>query len=172
MKTSTILKLNFLVLGLGITIYLSFSLKHHGLSPGFRQLFGLPPAELVATEEDSNFNWSWCDTRVTGLIRPEQFKISQEGNNWVQVNGHEKVIDFVAFEKWLANSCAVRALRSNHPEDASFMPALIVKFVNGQVGVIRHNPNGLYSWKGQAFASPAFDAALDQLTQLPEGRRK
>lgn len=170
MKTSLIIKLNFLFLGLGLSLYFMYSLNSKGLSPAVQNMFGVVQTKALSSANE--FKLNWCDTRVTALIRPEEFKISQQGNNWVRESKEASVIDFVAFEKWLARSCAIRAEKVSLTEDESFLPALMVKFVDGQVGVIRRHPNGVFSWKGQAFTSPAFDAALNELSSLPEGRRK
>ncbi|MCB0349547.1 MAG: hypothetical protein KDD38_00080 [Bdellovibrionales bacterium] len=170
MKTSMLVKLNFLILGLGLSLYFIYSLNTKGISPGVQALFGIESEDEAAGS--NQFRWNWCDTKVAAIIRPDEFKISQQGSNWVRDGKEPQVVDFVAVEKWLAKSCAVSAEKLAAAEDTTFMPALLVKFVDGHVGIIRRNAAGNYSWKGQVFTAPAFDAALEELSELPEGRRK
>ena len=171
MKTSAIVKLNFMILGLALTLYAIYTLNSHGLNPRVRALLGLSQ-EDGSTEK--SFHINWCSTRVIGLIQPEKLKVSQEGQNWVREdNGSNSVVDFIAMEKWLARSCSVQAKKVNTTvTSASFLPTLFVKFVDGEVDVIRRNSQGVYLWRGQTFTSLDFDSAVAELSRLPNGQRK
>lgn len=87
MKTSLILKMNFLLLAMGLTVYFIYQINRNGLSPSFLALFGLKPSAQAMSGHDSNadkaaktatFSWNWCDTRVAAMIKPDEFKIAQE----------------------------------------------------------------------------------------------
>lgn len=165
MNSSLIVKLNFLLLGLGLTIYFIYGLNAKGLSPGVLALFGIAPAQTVGSLTEST--WTWCDTRVTALIRPdEKFKLSQEGSRWVVEDQSPREVNFIAVEKWFAKFCSVPAKSIEANAGEGFRPSMMVKFVNGQVEVLRQNDDGVFLWKGQAFAAPQMLEALEELTQL------
>lgn len=167
LNTSTIIKLNFLLLGFGLTVYLIYILNTSGLSPRLTALFGLESTQTLS--QKGSDRWNWCDTRVTSIILPNQFKISQEGQNWIRENGGTQIVDFLSVEKWFANFCTVLTQPVTPPEaDDSLQVALIVKFVNGKVEALRRHPNGVFIWKGKSFKSPAFEAALSALEKLPK----
>lgn len=189
MRSSLIFKINFLVLGLALTVYISYQLRARGLGTDVLALFGInaPAAtsrssapnttdratEKKATDDESAFRWNWCQTRVTAMIKPEEFKIAQEGNLWVYEAAAKQVVNFLSVEKWLAKFCTVDAkkLPNTNAERAElFKPALMVKFVDGHVELIRRSTDGQYLWRGQAFTSPEFDSALSELSTLPEAK--
>ncbi|OFZ12199.1 MAG: hypothetical protein A2Z20_11325 [Bdellovibrionales bacterium RBG_16_40_8] len=170
MKTSAIIKLNFLLLGLALTFYAIYSLNTRGINSSISMLLGL---NLTGKTITKHFNFNWCNARVAGLIIPEKFKVLQDGQNWIAEGNKSRNVDFIAMEKWLAQSCSSQAERVNTGKaDEPLMPALIIKFVDGSIDMIRRNSRGVYVWKGQAFTSSAFDQALAELPQLPEGQRK
>ncbi len=176
MTSAQIIKINFLVLGLGLTLYITHQLNSRGLDSNFLALFGLAPAapraERVArissaSSADSVFTWNWCETRVAGLIKPDDFKLAQEGNTWVFESTVKQAVNFLSVEKWLARFCTVTARRSETKPDDFYKPALMVKFVDGHVEVLRRSDEGDYLWRGQAISSPEFDKALSELKNLP-----
>jgi hypothetical protein len=180
MKNSTIIKVNFLVIALGLTIYTIYALQTRGLSPEVRALFGLSP-NIAATEGGAAGDTSaytklnWCDTRVVSLIRPNEFKLTQVDSNWVYETTAQKVVDFIAVEKWFARFCKVPAQnigKETNLTKEAFSPFLMVKFVNGTIEVMRRNLHGVFDWRGQKFTSPEFEGAVDELKQLPDGRRR
>lgn len=163
MKLSTILKLNFMVLGLGLTIYLIYSLNTKGLSPAAKLVLGLEGQSGAKKPKKLD----WCETRVTGMILPEKFKVTQKGHQWILENHVQKVLNFIAVEKWLASACAVKAEPLQAGTTEGFLPALIVKYVNGQVEMIKQNAEGVFLWRDQAFKSPEFNQAIENLGHLP-----
>jgi hypothetical protein len=207
MRASLILKINFLLLGLGLTVYFSYLIRNQGVNPELLALFGIQspiaihksadtagavasaspggeqssrglqlPAQTGAAEADApanKFKWTWCDTRVTAMIKPSEFKIAQEGNLWVYETAVRQVVNFLSVEKWLANFCTVEAKKVNDlPKvaDEEFQPELVVKFVDGHVEILRKSADGRYLWRDQVFTSEEFDGALAELTQLPKAQ--
>ena len=165
MKTSLILKLNFLVLGLFIVIFAIRSLNQGGLPSGVRELFG------VSASQDSGPRLkkiSWCETRVESLVWPDSFQLAQEGRKWFVTTAEKKELNFIAVEKWFGRYCAVRSqVLPELPEPLeTFQPVLFVKFITDKVEALRRSPDGTYWWQGQAFQSEELDLALKELAQL------
>ena len=163
MKLSMIVKLNFLVLGLGLTLYFMYYNKHNGLPPAVLEFFGVAQTPAMYKE-------SWCDTRVESLIRPDKFKITQQGSRWMRENGESHPLNFVSVEKWFGRYCAVRAERLDEnislEQKAEFLPALFVKFITGEVEYLRRSPDGRYIWRDRVFKSSKLDQALGELDEL------
>jgi hypothetical protein len=164
MKLSLFIKLNFLVLGLGLTLYFIYYNKNNGLPPAVLEFFGIAPSNQNIYKE------TLCDTRVESLIRPEKFKITQKGDEWVRDNGDSILLNFISVEKWFGRNCAVRAERVNEnislEQKSEFLPALFVKFITGEVEYLRRSPDGRYIWRNRVFKSSKLDQALGELDEL------
>jgi hypothetical protein len=164
MKASTIVKLNFFILGLGLVLYTMYSLNKTGLPGGIRTALNL--------SGQASGSLSWCDTRVAGLIRPNSFRLTQEGNSWMVEKSSKEAISFLAVEKWFGEFCkvAISPLNVNEIAAASFQPQLFVKFIKGPVQILAATADGIYQWKGQFFRSKELDQALNQLEELSKAR--
>jgi len=174
-KASLIVKLNFLILGLGLTAYLIYGLNTRGIPPVVKALFGLPaesagPGRSAWYEE--SFKLSWCLTRVVSLVKPQGFKLAQEGRAWIFSTPEEKVLDFVAVEKWFGRYCRVNATGAITMPGEGSKPELFIKFVNGETEVLSITESGLFIWQDKVFSSPELSAALAELPQLPAGVRR
>jgi len=185
MKTDWIVKLNFLLLGFGLTSFFIYQINTKGISPNILSILGIhKPATSRMAQNGAGVlgKVTWCETRVTGLLLPNNMKLVQEGSQWVEEsagpNGSTKrrVVDFIAAEKWLAKYCnlsvesADRASSFERIKEAT--PAMIVKFVNGNVDMLKMTADGDLMWKGQMFRSSDLTTALRELTQLPTARSK
>jgi hypothetical protein len=169
LKSSMIVKINFLLLALGLTVYFIYSLQTRGLPPALQAFFGMPANTTVASQV---YQFSWCDTRVESIIKPEEFKLTQDGRNWLLENPTQRVADFISVEKWFGRHCQIHARSAVGGNDQDFTPELFVKFVTGEVQVLKRNAAGLFSWRGKVFESPELTQAIEQIPQLPEGVRR
>ncbi len=111
---------------------------------------------------------------MTGLIRPDKLKLTQVANNWVLEGPTQRKVDFISVEKWLSHHCSVSANGFNAKPTAtsSLEPMLLVKFVNGKVGVLRGDQNGHFEWNDLTFTSADLLGALAELEHLPDSARK
>lgn len=171
MNTSLIVKLNFFLLAFGLTAYLIYAVNTRGLSPGFLALFGIESS--APTQSHSLKKWTWCETRVTNLMQPGVFQLSQEGRNWIEERPEgQRVVDFIAVEKWFTRFCTlgIEPVEGRTSED--FKPVFMVKFVDGRTEILRQSSEGHFAWKGQVFLSSELLEAFQALHALPEGRRR
>jgi hypothetical protein len=170
MKTSLIVKINFLVLGLGLTLYLILAFQKQGLPEGLRVALGIGgPADNSLSVNDQTAElrqWNWCATRVTGIESLGRWGISQQKRKWIRSGELAGELDFIAVEKWLAQFCSVLVTPVKALVDEAFTESLRIQFVNGATDEVRRHPNGTYFWKGQTFTSPEFDAALEAISKL------
>ncbi|MBK7845123.1 MAG: hypothetical protein IPJ71_15810 [Bdellovibrionales bacterium] len=67
MKLAQILKINFLVLGLIVVIFLMIRLKSEGLRDGMNDLFGAPNNDVLTENVEKSRVWSWCLSQVTAI---------------------------------------------------------------------------------------------------------
>ena len=165
MRLRWIVTLNFLVLGFVLTIFAIYMVQTRGLPAPILNVFGID-----AGKRSSTYRQSWCDTRVSALIRPNEFKLEQEGMKWIGDDGEPRELNFIAVEKWFGRNCAVRAQVAESPisleEKSEFIPALFVKFITGEVTSLRRSADGRYIWRDRVFRSPKLDQALGELEEL------
>lgn len=163
MRTSLIVKINFLLLGLGLTAYFMYFLNNRGLPAPLLSFFG------ITSSHHSTQHIDWCQTRVEAIIRPQKFKLQQEGRIWQIEADTARVADFVSVEKWFGRNCRLKVtnLESVKVEQSQVSPELFVKFIDGQVEVLKRLAAGVYEWKGQIFSSKQMDQALTELETLP-----
>jgi hypothetical protein len=173
MNSSLIFKINFLVMAIGITFYFIHVLNTRGISPKVLATIGVAPTNSQTTAKHEQYNWTWCETRVTGIVQADELKLNQVSNDWIlefQAASPKKV-NFLSVEKWLSRFCTVAAFKPEHEPKTTFnaspfKPYLFIKFVNKKVEVIQKNDNGQFLWKGQIFDSPVFVSALEELKRL------
>ena len=163
MNVKFIVKLNFLVLALGLCIYFMYSLHSRGLPNPVLAVFGLP-AEKSTPPESINF----CKTRVLGLIEPEKIKIIQNGNQWMVEQPEPTPINFIAVEKWLSRFCSIKAKTVGKAlPDKPLSPILFIKFIDGSVDILRSDATGAFELGGSLFQSPELGELLAELVTLP-----
>jgi hypothetical protein len=157
---SIIIRLNFLFLGLLIVGYSLYHLKTFGAPTWFSAFTG----ESVSTKSYITL----CETRVSGFIKPNAYKISQEGRKWLKDDGSHREIDFLSMERWFGANCKIQV------EDLKTAglsptgePSLFVQFITNNSAPLFQTPGGAYVWQGKQFYSKALDQALLQLDQLP-----
>ena len=91
--TSLIVKINFLVLGLGVILYTMYVLNSQGLPA--------PVANFVGIEVEKKQKLSWCDTRVTSINLANGRRVFQNGMKWYAEGPMESgELDFIQVEKW------------------------------------------------------------------------
>lgn len=159
-KSTLIIRLNFLVLGLGLVIYAIYFLNTRGLPTSFSELF--QPSDSIRI--------SWCETRVEALTLPSNLELYQEGYQWLSQRGEEaeRELNFIEVEKWFGRYCRLRGLRKDRDlvDIASLSPALHIKFITGQEEVIYQDSDQLYVWRDRAFKSEELTVALRELEKL------
>ena len=158
--TALIVKINFLVLGLGIILYAMFFLNSRGLPAPIANLVGVAEVKKQA-------RLSWCDTRITSIELANGRRVYQEGLKWYADGPMEKgELDFIAVEKWFGSHCKVPV--TSHPAEIT-EEALVaaVQFIDGARQDFRADGKGIMTWKGQSFSSPTLEAAFLELMELP-----
>ena len=164
MKLWTI-KVNFLILGLGLVIYIMFQIKNSGLPPTALNLMGIQaPSKIVRHNKDL----MWCQTRVQSMEKPKSFKIYQDKLKWFTSGQSPQEIDFITVEKWFGQNCSLKVepLPKETIDPKNIQTALIINFIKGTTEhLFKLEPN-VYAWKGQVFRSPQMESALNQLTRI------
>ena len=169
MKLSWFLQANFLVLSLGLVLYIMFQINRSGVSPTLLNILGIQP-----TTTKSYKQLTWCETRVQSIEKPKDFKIYQDEFKWFVSTPFPQEIDSITVEKWLGQNCSLKIepVAKNTVNTENFQTALIVNFIKGgSKHLFKMEPN-VYVWKGQIFRSPQLETALNQLKSLPKPRRK
>ncbi|MCB0363714.1 MAG: hypothetical protein KDD35_13385, partial [Bdellovibrionales bacterium] len=94
MKTSLIVKLNFLILGLALAVYFISDLKKQGLSSTAITVMGL---EEKSPSRSARLRGAvdWCETRVKQVSLPSGLRVVQEGMKWLAYNGEAQELNFV-----------------------------------------------------------------------------
>ena len=173
MKVSWIVKANFLILSLGLIVYIMFQMKTSGLPPTFLSVLGIsPPPATTAhihkdTESGNTEQLTWCQTRVQSMESPSGFKIYQDKLKWLTGDSNPREVNFLDVEKWFGRNCSlkIKPLGKATTDINTFQTALIVNFIKGGSERFLNLPQEphIYSWKGQVFRSPQLKQALDQL---------
>ena len=160
MKTSLILKINFLILGLLLVLFAIRSLNQGGLPTTM--------AEFLAPPLSGSKKIYWCETRVKSIIKPEGFQLEQQGMKWFSIDGSNRELDFITVEKWFGRHCAIigEDVVVDEAELAGFKPVIFVKFIDDKVEALGRNDGGTFIWRGRAFRSAGFDQALTELAQI------
>lgn len=155
--TPLIIKINFMLLGLFVVGYGIFTLRNNG-SPEWLQT-------LVGTDQASSI--TLCDTRIVGLIKPNQYRISQNGRKWIKEGSSTVELNFLDMERWFGANCKVSASNiAPHHTKELIKPIYLFKFVDGAALPIYQGPDGSYIWKNQSFRSTKLDAALQELDRI------
>ncbi|MEQ1666192.1 MAG: hypothetical protein ABL927_12540, partial [Bdellovibrionales bacterium] len=127
MKTSLIFKINFLVMAIGLTLYVMHILNTRGISPKVLATIGVEPKPLTPSKHEL-YNWTWCETRVTGIVQADELKLNQISNDWIiehsasssNHNVTTKKVNFLSVEKWLSRFCTVAAFKPDHESKTTF----------------------------------------------------
>jgi hypothetical protein len=161
-RPSLIVRINFLLLGLGLTLYGMYGVNSHGVPKPLLTILGIDSAPKAEAK--------MCKTRVQGVIQPEKLKLMQDGNDWVAEGPQSHKVDFISVEKWLSKFCSAKLepLPATAKADAGagFTPTLFVKFIDGGIDVLRSAADGSFEWHGQFFRSEDLKNALQQLGSL------
>lgn len=156
---SLIVKINFLVLGLGLVIYGIYFLNNKGLPAPVASAIGVP------VQKKSFLNW--CDTRVKSMSLANGRRVYQQGRKWMAEGGIESgELDFIAVEKWFGNNCK-RSVTGHVGEVRAQALVASVEFIDGAQAEFKADGQGLLIWKGRAFASPELESAFLELMELP-----
>ncbi len=180
MSLPWILRANFLILCLGLSLYVIFQMKNSGLPPSVLAILGFSSPTLGQGGGKSTSQLTWCETRVQSIEKPQSFKIYQSELKWFvshmehsgalqasNLLGAPRKIDFLAMEKWFGKHCSLRMtpVLEGHREK-NFRTALIVHFIKGTPErLLRQGPN-IYGWRGQVFRSPQLKLALNELAKI------
>ena len=158
--TSLIVKINFLVLGLGVILYAMYFLNSHGLPAPIANIVGVEPKQ-------KQVKLDWCDTRITSIVLANGRRVYQEGYKWYADGPMEKgELDFIAVEKWFGSYCKV-PVTSHATEITEQALVAAVEFIDGAQRDFKADGKGLMSWRGQAFSSPVLESAFLELMEIP-----
>ncbi|USN46788.1 MAG: hypothetical protein H6626_11315 [Pseudobdellovibrionaceae bacterium] len=168
MKTSLIVKLNFLILGLALAVYFISDLKKQGLSSTAITVMGL---EEKSPSRSARLRGAvdWCETRVKQVSLPSGLRVVQEGMKWLAYNGEAQELNFVEVEKWFGRFCKVEAefVTPDTIEAATLMPALGVQYIKGADKTLEKSVDGIFVWGKQVFRSQQMEEAIATLEGLP-----
>ncbi len=162
MNASTLVKINFLVLGFALCAYTIYCLKNDGLPQSLTDFVGLP-----STSKTDYL--TWCSTRATKIHINENTSLFQKGTRWYSsVNGEESVVDTIAMEKWFSKYCRIGVkFVENQPLQAGFSDKLGIEFVNGVVTYFKSaKDTRLFQWKTRYFQSKNLETALTELNAI------
>ena len=171
MKLSWVIQANFLILGLGLVLYMIFHVGNSGLPPTMLNLLGIQLPSMGAGFEQ---RLTWCETRVQSMEKPNGFRIYQDKFKWFASGPPQREVDFIAVEKWFGRNCSLEmeSMAGNSVDQGSFQTALVVNFIKGTAErLFKLEPN-VYVWRGQVFRSSQLESALQQLELLPTSDTK
>ena len=156
---SLIVKINFLVLGLGVIMYAMYYLNTFGLPT--------PLASIMGTETQKQAKLDWCDTRITSIKLANGRRVYQEGMKWMADGPMESgELNFLEVEKWFGSYCKV-PVTTHTSEITEKALVAAVNFIDGAQQSFKADGQGLMSWKGQVFSSPTLESAFLELMELP-----
>ena len=154
-----IVRINFLVLGLGLVVYGIWYLNNRGLPTPVASFIGAPSEKMQLL--------NWCETRVSALDLANGRRVYQKGMKWFADGPMESgQLDMIAMEKWFGNYCEVPVRRHAGRIQAKALVAT-VEFIDGVRLDIRADGQGLMSLKGHVFASEVLESAFLELMELP-----
>lgn len=169
MKLAQILKINFLVLGLIVVIFLMIRLKSDGLRDGINDLFGAPNKEVLPENAEKSRLWNWCQSQVTA-IEVGSRRIFKEADKWtVQIGNKKEWLDTAAVSNWFEQSCrlSILSVPIEGLDLALFSPDLVLSFEAGPQLHILRSKSGVYMAENQVFRSLDLDEAKKRLEILP-----
>jgi hypothetical protein len=164
METKLFFKISLLLLSLVGIILLMYYLKHNSpieaiLPPEPTRTAKIEIVKATAIEPGQE-KILWCKTRVKSL-RLDSGEVVQEGRQWKVRGTKEEVLDFIVFEKWLAEHCLIVG---NHADDTGgFEKLLGVTFIDGKSAWFEKGPEGQWKWQGQVFRSAELENAITEL---------
>lgn len=156
--TSLIVKVNFLLLGFGLVVYLIWYLNYRGLPEGAQSLMGLEGGHKVTL----------CKTRVNAIQFGDSGRIFEENMTW-KVAPEAAQLNQLAMEKWFGKYCTVTAdpLSPEEQPDGSPGTEIVWSFVDGANESLEIWPDQkVFSFAGAQFKSAELAAALAELAQL------
>src|SRR5690606_20417479 len=111
-------------------------------------------------------NINLCVTRIKALTMVDGFAVVQDGLDWYRRAGqHMGELDPIAVEKWFGANCRIKVKPAEATEASQAF--VTVSFVSGEPQTLAKVGPGVYSWMGQVFTSPEFEAAIKSLAELP-----
>lgn len=169
MKLAQILKINFLVLGLIVVVFLMLRLKSGSLRDSVNDLFGAPNNEVLTENVEKSRVWSWCLSQVTAIEAGSR-RVFREADKWIfQVGEKREWLETAAVRNWLAQSCnlSIFSVPIEGLDLALFSPDLVLSFESGPQLHILSSKSGVYLAENQAFRSSDLDEAKKRLESLP-----
>ena len=167
-KLSWVLKVNFLILTLGLVFYTILQINRKGLPGTVWNVLGVSPPHHQANSIPRKL--TWCETRVRSMENSKGFRIyqdDQEKFKWFSSTqaSPPQEIELLAIEKWFGKHCSLQIESVNQEviDQGGFKTALVIEFIKGTAERLLKNDPNIYSWKGQVFRSPQLDIALSEL---------
>lgn len=170
MKVQWIVKINFLVLGLGLCAFAMWKLNTAGLPGG---IFGILQIETAQTPapvaEESKVRsleklatMNWCKKPIRQVTA---FKNHPNHPNRFS----QKTTGSESLKTWLDNNCSLIISELEADTDIkSFLPRMTFVFSGGGQLTLFTGDDGLYRMGKKAFRSQQLDAALANIDQLFE----
>lgn len=162
---SLIVKLNFLILGLGLVVYFIWHLNNRGLPKGATEAMGLGEPRV----EGSRVNVKLCPTRVNRIEFSQEKYIFEEKMQWKSHNGAgapNTQIDQVGIEKWLSRFCTFPATVSIDPTGV-LEPVAMFSYVDGSARLLFYSHQAqIFTLDDLAFKSQELMAGLTELADL------
>ena len=173
MKLSWIIKVNFLILNLGLVIYLIVYMKSSGLPTTLQAILGISNPSTIDLPSHTR-QLTWCETRIKSM-ETKNFRIYQDKLKWFLSSTSSQKIDDLFMEKWFVKNCSLQIEPMQDKNAVNYkdpQTALVVTFIKGTAERLLMLEPDVYSWKGQVFRSPQVSSALSQLEQCYEKSNK
>ncbi len=170
MKLAQILKINFLVLGLILVVFLMVRLKSGSLRDGVNDLFGAPNKTVPTENVEVSRTWKWCLSPVTAIEAGGSRIFIEKTGKWkIQTGQKRELLETAAVNNWLDQSCSLSifSVPIEGLDLALFSPDLVFSFRSGPQLHILSSKSGVYLAENQAFRSSDLDEAKRRLESLP-----
>lgn len=154
------LRLNFMILGLVLSLYIILTLQKNGLGEKISDalLLAKPSANLqqaTVAKFEKLVSLNWCHKPVQYLQRLDTSSKRVENHTNSNLNA------------WLAANCDLLVAPQAAQERARvFSPVLLIGFVGGQKQILYGDQSGNYRWSNSVFSSAQLDAALTNMERL------
>jgi hypothetical protein len=108
-----------------------------------------------------------CETRIHAMTFPDGKKIEEQNGKWIATDPKPHEMTYLDVEKWLGANCKFRVgVVKDPPKHLSSV--VLIEFVNTEKRVITGGPGAIFSGGKQAFHSPEFERALQDLRRLAQ----
>lgn len=157
MNIRWVLQTVFLVVSLSATILAIIALKSNHNN------------DFLASLGFGGTKINWCEKRVARLKFKNLSEIKEVNSKWgVQTQDEHIIINYVEFEKWLAQFCLLKAdvAKVENPLQQNLTPLFDVEYIDGEKLTIYRLGEDKFQIKQMLFKSSTLEQLIEQYLQF------